>query len=112
MIELRQAAKDMVFDLLDEINTLGRKKKMAMCKLEDTLYECFESSEDYEEDEDFENEYETPSDMDEIQYRKQSRNRSAMRDMHREDMDDDMNMRSYRSHNMRMRRRNRMGRYV
>lgn len=56
VIEMREAAKDKAFDLLEEIKNLGHQKKMALCELEDTLYECFESldedDEDYKEDED------------------------------------------------------------
>jgi hypothetical protein len=43
MIEMREAAQDKAFELLDEIKDLGRQKKMALCELEDTLYDCFES---------------------------------------------------------------------
>ena len=64
VIELRQAAKEKAFDLLEEIKSLGHEKKMALCELEETLYECFESSE--EDDEEYENE-----DVD-MEYRKRA----------------------------------------
>ena len=50
VIELRQAAKEKAFDILEEIKHLGHEKKMALCELEETLYECFESSEEDDED--------------------------------------------------------------
>lgn len=54
VIELRKAAQDKAFELLDEIEDLGYQKKMVLCELKDVLYECFESSE--EEYEDYEKE--------------------------------------------------------
>lgn len=115
VIEMREAAKDKAFDLLDEIKDLGRQKKMALCELEDTLYDCFESSseDDYEDTEKYEPGY---SDMRMRRRANMRYNRHyAMRD---DAMDDDMdedvnmrNMRSYRRRNMRM-RRNRLGRFV
>lgn len=111
VIEMREAAYNKAFDLMDEIKDLGRKKKMALCELEDTLYDCFESSKE-------DGEYEPSDEYDddtEMEYRgRRGYRRSAMRSaMHREhDMDDEMrpDMRSY--HSMRMRRRDRMGRFV
>lgn len=65
MIELREAAYDKAFDLLDEIKDLGKKKRMALCELEDAMYECYEASKDKEEDYSSESESkETVSDMD------------------------------------------------
>jgi hypothetical protein len=57
VIELRKAAKDKVFDLFGEIEDLGRKKKQYMHELKETLYECFESSEDEYEDDEYEDMY-------------------------------------------------------
>ena len=58
IIELREALLDRALDQLDEAKKYGKKCKMAMCELEDTLYECYESSryadEEYEDREDFE----------------------------------------------------------
>lgn len=114
MIETRQAAKDKAFDLLDEIKDLGRQKKMALCKLEETLYECFESEEDDEDE--YENSEYTPNEDEEkdmdyrsrksYRYRRNMRNMRDDRDMY--DEDEDVMPR----HSMRMRRRNRMGRFV
>ena len=42
VIEMREAAKDKACDLLEEIKALGHKKKLALCELEDALYECFD----------------------------------------------------------------------
>lgn len=115
VIELRQAAKDKAFDLLDEIKDLGHKKKMAICELEETLYDCFESSE--EDDEEYESdEYMSKDDEDDDidyrsrrSYRYDDRHAMLHRDMHK---DDETDMRFNGRRNMRMRRRNRMGRFV
>lgn len=111
IIETRQAAKDKAFDLLDEIKDLGRQKKMALCKLEETLYECFESSEEDDEEEYENGDYTTDEDEDkDVDYRgrKSYRYRRNMRNMMRDD--EEMDYIPRRS--MRMRRRNRMGRFV
>ena len=107
VIELRQASKEKAFDLLEEMKSLGHEKKMVLCELEETLYDCFESS---EEDEEYDNEY-TPEDEMEYRRRKAYRygNRRGMRgDMRDEDEED---VHSYHR-GMRIRRRNRMGRFV
>jgi hypothetical protein len=114
VIEMRQAAKDKAFDLLDEIKDLGRKKKMAICELEETLYDCFESEEDEEREED--EDFETPEEDDEydMDYRGRrgyrSGSRSAMRRAMREDSTDMRGMRMRMRYGMR--RRNSMGRFV
>ena len=95
VIEMREAAKDKAFDLIEEIKELGHKKKLALCELEDTLYECFESEEDDEvEDEE--------TDM---KYRRGKNYRSrkySMRDHREEDEDYEDRRRDHRG--MRMRR--------
>ena len=97
VIEMREAAKDKAFDLIEEIKELGHKKKLALCELEDTLYECFESEDEYE-DSDKESDYEP-----EIDFRNRRSYRRGMRGGMRDHEEyDDMDMRSYR--NMRMRR--------
>lgn len=75
VIELRKAAQDKAFELLDEIKDLGHQKKMVLCELEDALYECFESSEEEYED------YEKEPDM---EFRKR---RSYRYGMHKHDDD-------------------------
>lgn len=107
IIETRQAAKDKAFDLLDEIKDLGRKKKMAICELEETLYDCFESS---EEDEEYENsnDYIPGEEDQDMEYRNRRSYRRGMRSgMRHEDEEQTMARRA-----MRMRRRNRMGRFI
>lgn len=107
VIELREAAQDKAFELIDEMKDLGRQKKMVMCELEDTLYDCFEGSEEDAP------EGNTDEGTD-LGFKKGMYNRHyAMRNF---DDDDDekeaMKMRAYRrSRAMRM-RRNRMGRYA
>lgn len=113
MIEMRQAAKDKAFDLLDEIKDLGRQKKMALCKLEETLYECFESEEDDEdeyENSDYTSDEDEDKDMD-YRSRRAYRYRRNMRNMRGDHgMYDDVD--EMPRHSMRMRSRNRMGRFV
>lgn len=96
VIELRKAAKDKAFDLIDEIKDLGHKKKLALCELEDTLYECFEDTE-----EDHEDEYDEVEDP-EMGFRGR---RGYRRSVYRHGDYADMRMRSRRG--MRMRRASR-----
>lgn len=113
VIEMREAAQDKAFELLDEIKDLGHKKKLAICELEDTLYDCFESSKE-EDDREYEmDDHDDMEDDKDIEFRRRRSyrfNRRRMKDSEMDD-DDEMNMRSYRRSSMRM-RRNRMGRYV
>ena len=46
VIEMREATRDKVFDLVEELHELGHEKKMVLCELEDALYECFEKEDD------------------------------------------------------------------
>lgn len=122
VIETREAAQDKAFELLDEIfelldktEDLDREKKMIICELKDTLYDCFESS----KEEDREDEEKSDDNYGDVEYRKRGSYRYnrhyAMRDSMDDDMDDDVKMlamRSYRRGSMRMRRsRDRMGRF-
>jgi len=101
VIEMRDAAYDTAFDLLEEAKHSAKKTKLTLCELEDAMYDCYEASKEDDKD------YEEEPDM-------ELRSRSGYR--HDEDLDDDMDMR-YRRMNrrttsrMRM-RRNRMGRFV
>lgn len=111
IIEMREAAYDKAFSLLEEIKDLGKKKKMVLCELEDTLYECYEASKDKETseyDDDYEGSEENEESSD-IDFRRRGGYRSGMR-MH--DIEDGMQMRGYRSGRSGMRmRRNRYDRY-
>ena len=51
VIEMREAAQNKAFELLDELHDLGHQKKMVLCELEDTLYDCFEDSKEEESEE-------------------------------------------------------------
>lgn len=84
---MREAAYDKVFDLLDEVKELGKKKRMVLCELEDAMYECYEASkgEEHEDAQDSESE---------IEYRRRRGMRSMKHD--RDYEDDDMDMRGYR----------------
>lgn len=100
VIELRKAAKDKAFDLIDEIKDLGHQKKMALCELEDTLYECFEDTED-----DHEDEYEEVEDP-EMDFRGRRGYRRGVRSGYRHDDYEGMRMHSRRGLRMRRSSRN------
>lgn len=97
VIELRKAAQDKAFELLDEIEDLGYQKKMVLCELKDVLYECFESSEEEYED------YEKEPEMD---FRRRGSYRYGMRKgMKSHDYDDYEDMQMRRGMRMRSGRR-------
>lgn len=99
--EMREASKEKAFDLVDELHELGHQKKMILCELEDTLYDCFDSSKEEEED---------SEEGKDLGFK--ASHRYSMRNFNDDDDDKDMDMRSmYRRRRMGM-RRNRMGRYV
>ena len=112
IIEMREAAYDKAFSLLDEIKDLGKKKKMALCELEDAIYECYEASKDKGDDEYEEETPEWEDESSDIDFRGR-RGMRRMRGMRHDEMDDEsMQMRGYRSSRSGMRmRRNRYGRY-
>lgn len=103
VIEMRDAAYDTAFDLLEEAKHNAKKTKLTLCELEDAMYDCYEASKDEQED------YEEEPKM-------EFRNRRSYRhDGERED-DEEMDMRYGRMNRrtasrMRM-RRNRMGRFA
>lgn len=100
VIEMREAAQEKALDLVDELHELGHQKKMILCELEDTLYDCFETPKEGEENE----ESEEGKDLGfKGSYRYSMRNFN-------DEKDPEMNH-MYRRNRMRM-RRNRMGRYV
>jgi hypothetical protein len=114
VIEMRDAAYDNAFELLDEAKHSAKKTKLTLCELEDAMYDCYEASKENKEDD----EYEEDAEMG-------LRNVYARRDDYRHDdqygvreEDDDerihsaMRRMARRSRaGMRM-RRNRMGRFV
>jgi hypothetical protein len=103
VIEMREAAKEAAFDLVDEAKDLQHQQKLVLCELEDTLYDCFEDSKE---------EKEYGSDTDEgtdLGFKKSMYNRHyAMRNFEDEEYHP---MHQYRRRAMRM-RRNRMGRFA
>lgn len=104
VIEMREAAQEKALDLIDEMKDLGRQKKMALCELEDTLYDCFEESKDEEE-------MKPSEEGTDLGFKEKYNRHYAMRNFNDAD-DEDMDMRHmYRRRAMRM-RRNRMGRYA
>ena len=107
VIEMRDAAYDNAFDLLEEAKHNAKKTKLTLCKLEDAMYECYEASKDDTED------YE-PTEESDVDFRSRKGYRHDEDDMR--DDDTDINMRSAmrranRRHAMRM-RRNRIGQFV
>jgi len=104
VIEMKDAAYDNAFDLLEEAKHNAKKTKLTLCELEDAMYECYEASKDEQEDYDPED-----ADMD-LRYRSDYRHDEQYGA--REDDDERMNMRyrrMARRSGMRM-RRGRMGR--
>lgn len=101
IVEMREAAQEKALDLIDELHELGHHKKMVLCELEDTLYDCFEESKDDEDHED------TDEGTD-LGFKSKYARRYGMRNF--EDDKDEETRHMYRRNRMRM-RRNRMGRY-
>ena len=99
VIEMREAAQEKALDLVDELHELGHQKKMILCELEDTLYDCFEADKDDEE-------HEGTEEGTDLGF-KGSRHYS----MRNFEDDDDREMKHSYRRRMRM-RKNRMGRYV
>ena len=100
MIEMREAAQERAFELIDEANDLRHQQKMVMCELEDALYDCFEDSKETEEP------HEETEEGTDLGFKKGYNRHYAMRNFE----DEDMPMHNYRRR-MRM-RRNRMGRFA
>lgn len=103
MIEMRENAYNMAFELLEKAMHNAKKTKLTLCELEDAMYDCYETS---KENDPYEEEEEEPT----VDFRRRG---------YRDDEDEDMNMR-YRTSmrrrlasrvGMRM-RRNRMGQYA
>ena len=87
ILEMRDAAYDVAFELLDEAKHSAKKTKLTLCELEDAMYECYEASKE-----------ETPEYYDE-EPEMEFRGRSGMRSNYRHDEyedheDDEMNTRS------------------
>lgn len=106
VIEMREAAQEKAFELIDETKDLDRQRKMVMCELEDTLYDCFEGSKEDEE----ESEEHTDEGTD-LGFKSKYNRHYAMRNFEDDDDKHEYAM-MHKRRAMRMRRRNRMGRYV
>lgn len=103
VVEMREAAQEKALDLVDELHDLGHQKKMVLCELEDTLYDCFEGSEEDEKED-------STDEGTDLGFKNKYARRYAQRNFE-DDEDKDMEMsHRYRRSRMRM-RRNRMGRY-
>ena len=107
VIEMRDAAYETAFDLLEEAKHSAKKTKLTLCELEDAMYDCYAASKDeeeYEHDEDYEKSDED-FDVDFRRGRKGYRYDDRRHDTHE---DDDVQY-GLRSHRMRAMRRRRMG---
>ena len=104
VIEMRDAAYDTAFDLLEEAKHSAKKTKLTLCELEDAMYDCYETSK--EEHEDYE------SEEPEMEFR----GRRGYREYDEDHAHEDDYMRSGMRRGGRMRsmrmRRNRMGRFA
>jgi hypothetical protein len=109
VIEMRDAAYDTAFELLDEAKHSAKKTKLTLCELEDAIYDCYEASKDDREDDEYEDT--------ELGLRSKYSSRNYRHDdQYGADEDEEMDMRSgmrrsNRRSGMRM-RRNRLGRFV
>lgn len=107
VIEMRDAAYDTAFELLEEAKHSVKSTKLTLCELEDAMYDCYEASK--------EEEYDHPEEEDsEMEFRGR---RGYRHDEHYgayEDGDDvrhSGHRRFSRRRNLRM-RRDRMGRFA
>ena len=109
VIEMRDAAYDTAFELLDEAKHSAKKTKLTLCELEDAMYDCYEASK--------ENENELDDDYSDMEYRNRYSTRNYRHDEYDpEEYEDDTRRHTFmrrmpRRSSMRM-RRNRMGRFV
>lgn len=102
VIELRNEAYDVAFDLLEEAKHSAKKTKLTLCELEDAMYDCLDASNDEEG-------YEEP----EMELRN---SRNYRHDEHYGVYDDEDDMKMRMRSGMRRRRasmrRSRLGRFV
>ena len=101
VVEFKDAARERAFELVDEIKELNREKRMVVCELEDTLYDCFEDLKEEDKEEGSE-------EGKDLGFKSKYNRHYAMRNF--EEDDEEYPMHHYRRA-MRM-RRNKMGRYV
>ena len=106
VIEMREAAYDKVFELLEEVKDLGKEKKMTICKLEDAIWDCYEASKDKDDEYDT-HDSESEKTVSEMDYRR----RRGMRHGSYEDYEDDDRMYGYRRRGGMRMRGSRYGRY-
>ena len=52
VIEMRDAAYETAFDLLDEAKLNAKKTKLTLCELENAMYDCYETSKEEHGNED------------------------------------------------------------
>lgn len=111
VIEMREAAQqkamdliDEAYDLYDESKKIEHQKKMVLCELEDTLYDCFENVKDGDEEKDEKSEEGT-----DLGFKSKYNRHYAMRNF---DDEDGMSIHEYRRNRAMRMRRNRMGRFA
>ena len=92
---MREAAQDKALDLVEELHELGHQKKMVLCELEDTLYDCFEKDDEKDDEESEEGK--------DLGFKTKYTHHYGMRNFDDDTKDDGM-YRMYRRRSMRMRR--------
>lgn len=107
VIEMRDAAYDIAFDLLDEAKHNAKQTTLTLCELEDAMYECYEASKDESE---YSDDQESKLDFISMSERKPSYRHHECGTNENDDFDTNSSIKqSNRLRSMRM-RRNRMGR--
>lgn len=109
IIEMRDAAYDTAFDLIEEAKHDVKKTKLTLCELEDAIYDCYEASKETKE----EDEHDEDTEMGLRRSRRSNYRHDDYYGVHDED-DDDVHMHKLKRamhHRLGM-RRNRMGRFV
>ena len=114
VIEMRDAAYDTAFELLDEAKHSAKKTKLTLCELEDAMYDCYEASKENEDEWDKEDE------DSEMEFRNRYSTRNYRHDEYDPSEDEDeihkrhasMRRMSRRARGSMRMRRDRMGRFV
>ena len=92
VIEMREAAYDKLFGLVDEVKELDKQKRMVMCELEEAAYDCYEASksDDEYDEEEYKEDFEDDDEDFEMNFRKGrgARNSMRMRNMRMRDHDE------------------------
>lgn len=110
VIEMRDAAYETAFELINEAKHDVKKTKLTLCELENAIYDCYEASKEMKEDGDHEE-----STMGLRTGRRYNYRHEDHYGIHDEDDDDEMKEHlkiKHLGHHRFGMRRNRMGRFV